>query len=70
VRVSISLHEESRIVGFEVADDGPGFDVAKASTGARGLQHMRDRIGLLGGRLSIVSRAGVGTIVSASVSPR
>jgi len=69
VRISIFLHEDADGVGFEVSDDGPGFEVAKA-TGGRGLQHMRDRILLLGGRLSIVSRAGVGTVVSGAISPR
>jgi signal transduction histidine kinase len=67
-RTSILLHEEADSVSFEVSDDGLGFDVAKA-TGGRGLQHMRDRMRLVGGRLSIVSRAGVGTVVSGVISP-
>lgn len=57
VQISISLHEDTRNVGFE-EPDGPGFDLAEASPGA-GLQHMRDRPGALGGCLSIVSPAGV-----------
>ena len=69
VRISISLHEDAHGVGFEVSDDGPGFDVATA-TGGKGLQHMRDRILLLGGRLSIVSQAEVGTVVSGVISPK
>jgi signal transduction histidine kinase len=68
VRISISLHEEQGVIAFAVSDDGPGFDVATAAPG-RGLQHMRDRILLLGGRVSIVSRAGAGTVVSGSISP-
>ena len=68
MRISISLHEDAHGVSFEVSDDGPGFDIATA-TGGRGLQHMRDRIVLLGGRLSIISQAGVGTVVSGVVSP-
>jgi signal transduction histidine kinase len=67
VRISISLHEDAHSIGFQVSDDGPGFDLAKAAAGA-GLQHMRDRLGLLGGRLSIVSQAGVGTVVSGAIS--
>jgi signal transduction histidine kinase len=69
VNISILLHEDADSVGFEVSDDGPGFDVAKA-TGGRGLQHMRDRMLLLGGRLSIVSRAGAGTVVSGRIPSR
>ena len=69
VNISILLREEADGVRFEVSDDGPGFDVAKA-TGGRGLQHMRDRMRLLGGRLWIVSQAGSGTVVSGAISPR
>ena len=69
VRISIFLHEEANGVAFEVSDDGPGFDIAKAA-GGRGLQHMRDRIVLLGGRLSIDSKAGVGTVVSGAIPHR
>jgi signal transduction histidine kinase len=52
-----------------VSDDGPGFDVANAKSG-RGLQHMRDRIVLVGGRVSIDSKAGVGTVVSGAIPHR
>jgi signal transduction histidine kinase len=69
VRIAIVLHEDAHGVGFDVSDDGPGFDLAKASA-MGGIQHMRDRIGLLGGRLSIVSQAGVGTVVSGLISLR
>ena len=68
VRISVFLHEDAHGVGFEVSDDGPGFEVATA-TGGRGLQHMRDRMLLLGGRVSVVSQAGVGTVVSGATSP-
>lgn len=66
VRISVSLHEDAHSVGFEVSDNGPGFDVANAPAGG-GLQHMRDRVALLGGSLSIVSQAGVGTVVSGAI---
>ena len=69
VNIVIALHEDAHSVGFEVSDDGPGFDVATAKSG-RGLQHMRDRIVLLGGRLSIESKAGVGTVVSGAIPHR
>lgn len=69
VRIAVFLHEDAHSVGFDVSDDGPGFDLAKAPA-MGGLQHMRDRIGLLGGQLSIVSQAGTGTVVSGLISLR
>ena len=69
VKIVIVLHEDAHGVGFEVSDDGPGFDVATAKSG-RGLQHMRDRIVLLGGRLSIDSKPGIGTVVSGAIPHR
>jgi signal transduction histidine kinase len=69
VKTVIVLHDDAHGIGFQVSDDGPGFDVAKATDGM-GLQHMRDRMLLLGGRLSIVSQAGAGTVVSGGISRR
>ena len=57
MRISVCLHEDAHSVGFEVSDNGPGFEVSTAMGGG-GLQHMRDRMLLLGGRLSIVSQPG------------
>lgn len=68
VSIAISLHQNAHSVGFEVSDDGPGFDVPNAVSGG-GLQHMRDRIALLGGRLSIDSKPGAGTVVAGVIHP-
>jgi len=48
-----------------VADDGTGFDPAVASTGF-GLDGLRERLGLSGGRLEVASGSG-GTVVTARV---
>jgi len=72
VRISIFLRRTrtaSPSVAFEVSDDGSGFDVATAKSG-RGLRHMRDRMALLGCRLSIDPKAGVGTVVSGALPHR
>ena len=69
VNIEIVLHEDEHGVGFEVSDDGLGFDVAAARFG-RGLQHMRDRIAPLGGRLSIDSHVGTGTVISGAIPPQ
>ena len=61
--VSVTLHGETGTLVFEVADDGSGFDPSTASDGL-GLQSMRDRVGAVGGGLSITSRPGRGTVVS------
>lgn len=66
MNIAIFLHEDDRGVGFEVSDDGPGFNAASARFG-RGLQHMRDRIEPLGGRLSIDSHVGTGTVISGAI---
>jgi signal transduction histidine kinase len=56
--VTLSGGDELR---FEVKDDGSGFPHLR--TRGAGLQHMRDRIVSLGGRLTIESTAGHGTRV-------
>ncbi len=53
----IALNEH----GFEVRDDGPGFQPAAHANG--GLRNMRDRIEAVGGQLSIDSAPGRGTRV-------
>lgn len=51
---------------FSVADDGNGFEPASAGASS-GLQNMTDRIGALGGRLSVRSNVGSGTVVEGTV---
>jgi PAS domain S-box-containing protein len=63
--VAITLREEDGI-HFEVRDDGGGFWMSAASEGA-GLANMRDRIGAMGGRLTISSAPGEGTCVAGAV---
>jgi signal transduction histidine kinase len=50
-----------------VADDGLGFDTAAAVNGGLGLVSMRERLHLLGGRLTIESAPGRGTVVAFEV---
>jgi len=65
-RVSVTLERMGNEVQFVVADDGAGFDPARAAEGV-GLRSMRDRIGAVGGVLEIVSSPGAGTRVRATV---
>jgi signal transduction histidine kinase len=50
-----------------VHDDGAGFDPAVADAGA-GLSNMRDRLDAVGGRVSVDSRPGAGTTMTATVA--
>ena len=50
-------------LGFEVRDDGRGFDAATAKPGA-GLRNLRDRLAAVGGQVTITSAPGQGTIVA------
>jgi len=65
VSVSVALAEENGQLTFRVVDDGPGFIVGEV--GGMGLQNMEDRLGALGGRLTITSAPGRGTSVSGTV---
>ncbi|HLH84323.1 MAG TPA: GAF domain-containing sensor histidine kinase [Trebonia sp.] len=66
------LRCDASSVLLRVTDDGQGFDVAARSDGetSYGLRSMAERAELVGGRLTVVSRPGVGTTVTATVPVR
>ena len=71
-RVSVALERRDGAVRLEVRDWGRGFDPAQATVGGGpgervGLSSMRERVGLLGGDLEILSKPGEGTSVVAEV---
>ena len=59
--VSIVLTQKAGSVSVVVEDDGVGFEPARAREGGLGLVGMRERVGLLGGRVTVESRPGAGT---------
>jgi signal transduction histidine kinase/DNA-binding response OmpR family regulator len=66
VEVVVTRHDDT--VGVLVADDGRGFDATAALEKDRlGLIGMRERVEMLGGRLSIESAPGQGTTVVAEI---
>ena len=65
-RTVARVWEDQGALRFEVSDDGAGFDPAAAPVGA-GLAGMRDRVGALGGRLTVSAAAGRGTTVSGTI---
>jgi signal transduction histidine kinase len=62
----VALWEEAGGLLFEVRDNGLGFDASVANPGA-GLTNMSDRLGSVGGRLSIESEPGKGTRVLGAI---
>ena len=66
-RATVTVAEEAGELVAEVADDGiGGASLAKGS----GLQGLADRVGALGGRLTVESAAGEGTVVEARIPLR
>ena len=68
VHVAVALAEEHGNLSFRVVDDGPGFVVGEVR--GLGLQNMEDRLGALGGRLTIATAPGSGTTISGHVPLR
>jgi signal transduction histidine kinase len=62
----IRVHEDEKALLFEVEDDGEGFDPNGRAVGA-GITNMRDRVGAIGGTLSVTSVPGRGTTISGMV---
>jgi two-component system, NarL family, sensor histidine kinase DevS len=66
-RVSILLTRKNRSIAAVVEDDGRGFDQDSTGDDVLGLVGMRERVGLVGGRLRIETAEGAGTTIAAEV---
>jgi signal transduction histidine kinase len=66
VSVTLRLLGDDDGIGFEISDDGPGFDVT-GRISSHGLAGMRDRINAVGGELYIHSAPGRGTTVTGTI---
>ena len=53
-----------------IEDDGAGFDASANTDDGLGLAGMRERVGIVGGRLRIESVPGSGTTIRAEVPVR
>jgi PAS domain S-box-containing protein len=62
-KVAVTMVQEGQEVRLEVRDDGIGFDSESVEKGHFGLEGIRQRVRLLGGRLTIASAPGSGTLV-------
>jgi signal transduction histidine kinase len=65
--VSIVLARKPDAVAIVIEDDGLGFNPDSTREGGFGLEGMRERVGVLGGKLQVESRAGAGTAIVAEV---
>jgi signal transduction histidine kinase len=66
-RVSVVVTRREGLVTAVVEDDGQGFGAGGGEGGGLGLVGMKERVGLLGGRLAIESTEGAGTTIVAEV---
>lgn len=64
-RVTLSRSDAALLI--TVADDGCGFDAGAHDGQHGGLANLRDRVATLGGRLTIESRPGAGTRITAEL---
>jgi signal transduction histidine kinase len=66
--VAVRLSEDREAWWLMVTDDGDGFDPTRAQLKGVGLANMRDRLDAVGGDVSVRSRAGAGTTITAVVA--
>jgi signal transduction histidine kinase len=59
----VHVEEREGALFFEVSDTGKGFDESQKGSGA-GFVNMRDRVGAIGGSISVRSAPGQGTTIS------
>ncbi|HEU5001908.1 MAG TPA: histidine kinase [Actinomycetota bacterium] len=64
---TITVREEAGGLLFEVADTGAGFDMASRSRLGAGFVNMADRVGAIGGSLTVDSAPGKGTRIGGRI---
>lgn len=64
-KVLVSVHGYPTHVAVQVRDDGVGFEPGSVRPTSHGLAGMRHRVEAAGGRLTLTSRPGNGTLLSA-----
>jgi signal transduction histidine kinase len=60
-RAGVDVSSAADTLRIEVSDDGHGFDAASHNGSPGGLANIRDRVGVVGGRLDVTSSPGSGT---------
>ena len=64
--VFVDVAGDAESLRFELRDDGAGFDMAHTELG-HGFMNMKDRLGAIGGTLTVESAPGAGTSVRATI---
>jgi len=65
--IAVRVWEDAGAVSFEVNDTGKGFDSATSRPKGAGFVNMRDRVGAIGGSVTVRSKPGEGTTVSGRI---
>ncbi len=66
-QVLVTVHNYPTHVAVQIRDDGTGFDLADVGRNSHGLLGMKHRVESAGGKLTITSSKGSGTLVSAVI---
>lgn len=66
-QVDISMHNFEGYITVEVKDNGKGFKLGNVSPSSHGLAGMRHRVEAAGGRLTVASAEGQGSLISAVI---
>jgi signal transduction histidine kinase len=64
---TVTVREEEGALLFEVADTGAGFDMGGGAGGGAGFVNMADRVGAIGGTLTVDSAPGKGTRIAGRI---
>ncbi|MFN0112677.1 MAG: response regulator [Blastocatellia bacterium] len=67
--VKVNIFADAEEINLQISDKGKGFQVTEAleAGSSSGLTGMRERTHLLGGKLTIESSAGIGTVITATL---
>jgi signal transduction histidine kinase len=63
----VTVSEVESVLLFTVSDDGAGFDMGSGAARGHGFVNMADRVGAIGGAVSVDSAPGQGTRISGRV---
>lgn len=66
-KVAVRLQNFDGYINVDVTDDGQGFDATRTPRSSHGLSGMKHRVEATGGRLTVTSRAGEGSCISAFI---
>ena len=65
-RIGVTVGHDGDVLWFEIIDDGAGFELGSGGDG-QGFANMRDRLGALGGELTVRSAPGQGSTVRGEI---